>query len=247
MGFFDFLKKEKTEDYPLPELLVDMHSHLIPGIDDGAISIEDSISMIREFSELGYKKLITTPHIMGDFYKNTPEIILSRLEKVKDRVNSEGIEIEIDAAAEYYLDEWFMKKVDEKDVLTFGNNYLLIETSYINEPSQLDEVLFQVKASGYQPILAHPERYTYMYSNFQRYKDIYATGVLFQLNLNSISGYYSKAAQDIAGKLIDNNMINFVGSDCHAMKHLTSMKKSRDTKTYRKLMQLDILNNSLLA
>lgn len=108
----------------------DIHSHLIPGIDDGAQTIEDSITLIKEFQKLGYKKIITTPHILTDGYRNTPEIILSGLEKVRAALKSEGIAMELHAAAEYYLDFDFDRKIDNKELLTFGDNYLLFEVSF---------------------------------------------------------------------------------------------------------------------
>jgi protein-tyrosine phosphatase len=239
-----FSKKEKTE---LPPLYVDMHSHLLSGLDDGTESIEDSIILIKEFVSLGYKKLITTPHIMGDFFKNTPEMILSKLEELKKAVAEEGIDIKLEAAAEYYLDEWFLLKLQSpKELLTFGEKFLLFETSYINESAILNEALFQIKACGLIPVLAHPERYTYLFSNFGKCKEIYDKGVLFQLNINSLSGYYSKASQELGKKLIDHEMVNFVGSDCHGLRHIEALKKSRSTKYYGKALELNLFNNSLL-
>jgi protein-tyrosine phosphatase len=244
-SFLNFFSKK--EDKALPPLYVDMHSHLLPGIDDGAESMEDSIIMIKELVSLGYKKLITTPHIMGDFFKNTPEIIHSKLDELKKAVAAEGIDIQLEAAAEYYLDEWFMAKLKTPEkLLTFGDKYLLFETSYINESSILNEVIFQMKAVGLRPVLAHPERYPYLYPDFDKCRGIYEKGVLFQININSLSGYYSKASQEFAKKLIDNEMVNFVGSDCHGIRHIEALKKSQQTKYYTKALELNLFNNNLL-
>jgi protein-tyrosine phosphatase len=239
-----FSKKEHKEN---PPLYVDMHSHLLPGLDDGSESMEDSIILIKEFVSLGYKKLITTPHIMGDFFKNTPEMIHSKLEELKKEVKKEGIDIELEAAAEYYLDEWFFTKLEKpENLLTFGGKYLLFETSYINESAILYEAIFQIKSMGLIPVLAHPERYTYLYPDFNKAKIIYDKGVLFQLNINSLSGYYSKASQEFGKKLIDHEMVSFVGSDCHGIRHIEALKKSRDTKYYTKALELNLFNNTLL-
>jgi protein-tyrosine phosphatase len=244
-SFLNFFSKKAAVE--LPPLYVDMHSHLLPGLDDGSETMEDSIILIKEFASLGYKKLITTPHIMGDFFKNTPEMISSKLIELKKAVAEEGIDIQLEAAAEYYLDEWFITKLKTPEtLLTFGDNYLLFETSYINESSQLNEVIFQIKSIGLKPVLAHPERYTYLYPDFNKCREIHDKGVLFQLNLNSLSGYYSKASQDLAKKLIDNEMVSFVGSDCHGIRHIEALKKSRQTKYYLKALQLNIFNNNLL-
>jgi protein-tyrosine phosphatase len=236
-----------NENKEIEPVLVDMHSHLLPGLDDGSDSLEDSIILIKEFVALGYKKLICTPHIMGDFYKNTPEIINDKLAELRGEVKNAGIEIELEAAAEYYLDEWFMDRLDNKDnLLTFGGKYLLFETSYINSSSYLNEALFRIKSLGLRPVLAHPERYTYLYENFNKFVEIYQKDVFFQININSLSGYYSKASQVFAQKLIENNMVSFIGSDCHGIRHIEALKKSRLTKQYRKLLESPLLNNSLL-
>lgn len=239
--------KKELNTLPGDPVLVDMHSHLLPGIDDGSQSLEESLELVQAFADLGYKKLITTPHIMGDFYKNNPTIIKGKLNELKQAVAEKGIEIDIQAAAEYYLDENFGRMLDSKeDMLTFGENYILFETSYLSEPSHLDEMVFKIKARGYWPVLAHPERYQYLYTGFEKFQEIYDTGISFQLNINSILGYYSKQAEHFALKLIEHNMVNFIGTDCHNMKHIEALKRSREAKKYQELLRLPLLNNSLL-
>lgn len=228
-------------------MLVDMHCHILPGIDDGADTLEDSLEIINGLIACGYKKAIATPHIMGDFFKNTPEIILSRLQELKEYLKKNNVNFEIEAAAEYYLDEMFMDKLNQdQPLLTFGKKYLLFETSYINEPSFLPEAIFKLKTMGYRPVLAHPERYTYLYSDFQKFIDIFNKDILFQMNINSLSGYYSPAARKFAIKLIENNMVNFIGTDSHGKRHIEALQKSRQDKNYKKLLKLDLINNTLL-
>jgi protein-tyrosine phosphatase len=241
-----FGKKQKE---PLEEFIfVDMHSHLIPNIDDGSKSLDESVELVQKLKTLGYKKLITSPHIIGDLYKNTPEIILSGLTELKKRLAADNINIEIEAAAEYYLDEWFIEKLNNGEkLMTFGNNYVLFETSFMNEPAHLHQAIFLMRTLGYTPVLAHPERYVYLYQNFSEFKKIYDMDVLFQMNLNSLAGYYSKAAKQFAEKLIDNNMVDFVGTDCHGVRHLNVLQETKSTAYYRKLAKLNIRNNSLLS
>jgi protein-tyrosine phosphatase len=241
-----FSRSDEVKD--ADPILVDMHSHLLPSLDDGSESIEDSIILIKEFIAMGYTKLICTPHIMGDFYKNTPENIFEKLTLLRNAVEKAGINIQLDAAAEYYLDEWFMDKLENKEkLLTFGEGkYLLFETSYINPSAYFDEAVFKIKSLGLFPVIAHPERYTYLYQSFDKVTEMYNKGVLFQLNINSLSGYYSKASQEFSKRMIDNNMISFIGSDCHGIRHIEALKKSRGTKMYKKLLQSTLLNNSLL-
>jgi protein-tyrosine phosphatase len=251
LSFFRKKKKNDGARSTAEALKVDMHSHILPGLDDGAETMEQSLELIRAFRDLGYHKLIATPHVMGDFYRNTPQSVLARLEEVRDAVRKANIDVKIEAAAEYYLDEWFveMLKADEP-LLSFGNGpghtrYLLFEISYINPAPQLAEAIFLMRSAGYRPVLAHPERYLYLVNDFGKLKEMYENGVLFQLNINSLTGYYSKASQQLAEKLIEHRMVNFLGSDCHAMRHLDVLASARKQKNFTKALHLDLLNNSL--
>lgn len=233
----------------LPDLSaigVDMHSHLIPGIDDGAKTLEDSVELIRFMHQLGYSKLITTPHIMSDYFRNTPEIILEGLDSVRAALKENNIPVEIEAAAEYYIDDGFVQKLEEEKLLTIGkNNYLLVEVSYINPPDNVKDVMFRAQMLGYKPILAHPERYPFWYRTFEEYQSFRDMGVLLQINLNSVSGYYGPDAKRIAEKLIDNNMVDLVGSDLHHMKHAASLERVLYEKYLPKLLDLYLLNKDL--
>ena len=241
MSLLSFLSKEKK----LIPYGCDMHSHLIPGIDDGSDSVEESIIMIKGLLELGFDKFVCTPHIMSDFFKNNKETISIAFQELIKALEREKINIQLEFAAEYYLDEGFIQKLETKEILTFGDNYLLFETSYMNKPGNLREVIFEMLTSGYKPILAHPERYTYMFDDFSKYEELYNTGVLFQINMNSLTGYYSKASKKIAEKLIDNNMVDFLGSDCHKPRHVPIMKQAMLTKYYAKALASGLKNKSL--
>jgi tyrosine-protein phosphatase YwqE len=218
------------------------------GLDDGAETEEQTLELIKSMIDLGYKKLVFTPHIMSDFYKNDISTIDPVFKYIKNIIELNQFDINIEYAAEYYLDEEFIKKIeDQKPLLTFGSNFLLFETSFLNKPVQLHSIIFKLKSQGYKPILAHPERYTYMYDDFNEYHRLKELGVLFQLNLNSLTGYYSPNAKKIAEKLIDKKMIDFIGSDCHNMKHFAQLSKAIETSYYqKKLSQLNLLNNTLL-
>lgn len=227
-------------------LLADMHSHLIPGIDDGVQTDEDCIQSIKELVSVGYKKLITTPHIMSDSFKNTPEIILNGLAHVKELAKQNNIDVELEAAAEYYVDEKFLEMIPEKKLLTFGKNYVLIETNYISRTPLLNKAIFDLKMNGYKPILAHPERYVYLYDNFDLYKEIYDREIPFQVNLFSLVGYYSPKSREISEKLIANNMVDFIGTDLHGLKHFKPLNEALLTGLYRKLEGTKIRNAQLM-
>lgn len=223
-----------------------MHSHLLPGIDDGSQSLEESEALIRGFYNLGYRKLVTTPHIMSDVYRNTPSIIREKLLALNAHLASRQIDMQVEAAAEYYLDEMLMQAIkSEEPLLTFGNNYLLFETNFLSEPLQMKEFIFLATARGYKLILAHPERYQYLNQNFLKVEDLINRGVLLQLNLASVTGVYSKAVQHMAYKLIDRGWVHWLGSDCHQIHHIQMMEQALASKYIRKALTLPLLNNSL--
>lgn len=248
MSLLNLFKKRKRLDTPvdLSILGCDVHSHFIPGVDDGAKTMEDSLAMITEMYNLGYKKVITTPHIMGDFYRNTPENITAGLEKVREELKKAAIPISIDAAAEYYLDYDLERKLDEGQLLTFGKKHVLFEISYMNAPENLLHLIFKMQTMGYQPVLAHPERYNFWHNKFAKYEELVEKGVKLQLNINSLSGYYSIATQKIAEQLIDKNMISFLGTDCHHAGHINLLKSVVFEIHLQKLIESGKLENNIL-
>lgn len=223
----------------------DIHSHLLPGIDDGVESFEEAISLIRQFESLGYRKIVTTPHVMQDYYRNTPEDIRSLAGQLRDKLKAAGSDIELEAAAEYYLDEGLMEKVSkEETLLTFGDNYLLFETSFIDKPIYMDEFIFNCTSRGIRPILAHPERYAYIHHQPDLLTELQSRGVLLQINANSISGYYSREVRKFTRKMIDEGLVNFVGSDCHSEKHMNALIKTVGDPYFTKACSLPLLNSS---
>ncbi|WP_240410403.1 tyrosine-protein phosphatase [Hymenobacter oligotrophus] len=225
-----------------------MHSHLLPGLDDGSESVEQSVELLQAMEALGYRKLVMTPHIMGDFYRNTPSGVHAALSQLQQAATAAGCTVELACAAEYYLDESLTRKLAAgEQLLSFGGDkrYLLFETSYINEPFNLQEAVFEMKAAGYQPVLAHPERYTYLYGRFAELERIREGGVLLQLNLNSLVGYYSSGAKRVAEKLIDAGLVDFAGTDAHNLKHTNSLQRVLQSEYVGKLLRLPLLNREL--
>ncbi|SDX93426.1 Tyrosine-protein phosphatase YwqE [Lutibacter oricola] len=229
-----------------PENFVDIHSHILPGIDDGAKTLEDSIKLIKKMHSYGISNFRATPHIMEDVWENTPEIIQQKLQEVKTAILKEQLTgITIKAAAEYMLDANFEKLLNEKKLLTLKDNYLLIEMSYLNPPVNLYDILFKIQVAGYQPILAHPERYNFLHSNFNEYHKLKNAGCLFQLNLLSLSNYYGKSVHHIAIQLLEQQLIDFVGTDTHHQRHLEQLEKINKKKVLRLVTPL-LKNNSKL-
>jgi len=244
LKWFSKKKEEDCASLDFSVLKTDIHSHFIPGIDDGAPDLETSISLIRKMQELGYKKVITSPHVMSDFYKNTAEIILEGLADVRAELKSQNINMEIEAAAEYYIDFEFEQKIGKEKFLTFGDNYILTELSFMQAPQNLFDIIFKLQLEGYKVVLAHPERYEYYVK--KDYEELAARGVLLQINLLSLIGYYSPQIQQKTKELIAENQVSFVGTDCHNMTHAALYEKCQIQKAWHDLVNSGKLLNSTL-
>jgi protein-tyrosine phosphatase len=234
---FFFKKKEIPLHEFFPKGFVDMHSHLLPGIDDGAKDLDTSIAMIQKMAANGIKNIITTPHVLGDVYPNTPEIIERALKEVRAALLERNItDITIDAAAEYMLDEQFSAILEKDKLLTLKDNYVLVEMSYFNAPTNLYELFFEIQLKGYKPVLAHPERYNFYHHDMKQYYKLKTAGCLFQLNLLSLTEHYGKQVQKTAEKLLQQNMYDFVGTDTHHEKHIDILRKM-STKKNKNLLE----------
>ncbi len=228
------------------ELRTDIHSHILPGIDDGAYNIDESITMIEKLIQLGYDKIITTPHMIQDRYSNSHEKISNALILLRQELSKRLIDIEVEAAAEYYLDEQFEKLLYSKELLTFSDNYILFEISSINQPKNLFDLILEMQLAGYKPVIAHPERYSFMHNNREIYKSLKEKGVLFQLDLLSFTTYHSFDVQKTALWLCSNSMIDFAGSDAHKIKDLEIIEKLKSTSILKTLYTKNKLLNNIL-
>lgn len=241
-----FLKKKEI---PLTEIFtedfVDIHSHLLPNIDDGAKDLANSIELISTMYSYGIKNLITTPHVLGDIYPNSSETIKNKVKEVQDELIKKGMtDITLRASAEYMLDEQFLQRLKKKDILPLKDNYILVEMPFFNAPFNLYEILFEIQVQGYKPILAHPERYNFYHNEFENFYKLKKAGCLFQLNLLSLTKQYGKGVQKTAEKLLKNNLYDFLGTDTHHINHLKLFKKLATKQTKKQIQHL-IKNNKL--
>jgi len=204
---------------------IDLHSHFIPEIDDGCQSIEESLVLIQQMKKLGYKKLITTPHIMWHRYPNTIKIIKQALFELRGMLKVKNIDIELDATSEYYFDEHFIGLIERKELLPFGKNYILFELPYTTRPESLEETIIKMIELEYKPILAHPERYRFL-TSVRDYRVLKEMGLLFQINANSLVGYYGAEVQKKSIMLGQKGMVDFIGSDIHHQKQMDSFKEA---------------------
>lgn len=246
MGFLGKLFKKKEielEPCDLASLGTDVHSHFIPGIDDGAKTMEDSLELIASMKALGYKKVITTPHVMSDYYRNTPEIILGGLEDVRKALKDAGIDIEIDAAAEYNLDADFEPRIETGELLTFGDNYVLFELPFLQEPPNIGSAVFNMQMAGYKPILAHAERYPFWFHEFGKIRELRERGVKIQLNINSLTGFYGPEVKAAGERLVEEGLVDLLGSDCHHKGHIGLLKEARKKPYMHQALELPNLIN----
>jgi tyrosine-protein phosphatase YwqE len=242
---FNFFKKKDAAFVPgkLPFSL-DIHSHILPGIDDGATDVEASVRYISALFQLGIRKSVATPHIIGDLYRNTPEIIARALEKTKAACIVAGIDIELSAAAEYMLDDYFLELLQKPEpLLTVHKNMVLTETSYASAPPNLAEIAAAIIAKGYVPILAHPERYHYYHRSFDKYRVLMDMGFVLQVNVLSLTGYYGKKTEKAARFIIENDLTTLIGTDLHHSNHLNTLTDEDNIRLFQKLLGNREYNN----
>lgn len=225
----------------LIEGITDFHNHILPGLDDGAKNLDESLNLIEGFKSIGIQKLICTPHVMGDYYPNTPETINKALETVQ-KVS----DIEISASAEYMMDQTFLEIIEQKEILPLIDNNVLVEMSYFQAPINLHEILFRLQNNAFAPILAHPERYAYYHRNFGKYEDLKERGCKLQLNMLSLSGHYGSGIQKVAFLLLEKGLLDFIASDTHRIDHIEKLKKIKIKSKHKNLIEKLAENNKML-
>ena len=242
---FDFFKKKNfLVDYL--EGFIDIHNHILPGIDDGSKNVDESIELIQGFGEIGVTDFIATPHIMNNYYPNDPKSIKEALIVVKNELIQHKLkDVSIRAAAEHMIDDNFEAILERDEIMPLGSNYLLVEMSYLQASINFEEALEKIRQKGYFIILAHPERYLYLHSKMGSHKAYKKQGVLYQLNLLSLSKYYGKEVQQMAMKLLSKGLIDFAATDVHNKRQLNSLKEVQvDTKTLELLKPILLKTNN---
>lgn len=223
---FSLFKKNATSYFPVH---TDMHSHILPGIDDGSPDVATSIALVKGLMELGLKRSVATPHIISDMYRNTPQTIHAALAELRTAVQNEGLGYKIDAAAEYLMDAAFFNMLEKGEpLLTIKDNLLLTEFGWASMPDNPRQMSFAILTSGYTPILAHPERYSYFHGNNKVYHSLKDLGFLLQVNLSSLTGHYGQGAAKAAKYIIKNDLCSFLGTDLHNVRHLQLLKDGRN-------------------
>lgn len=243
MGWLFNKKFKESADVSL--LHTDIHSHLIPGIDDGSPDMETTVQLVKEMYDLGYRKLILTPHVREDSFENDPSTFEGRLEDVVEAVEEAGIDMKFEVGAEHTMDETFTTLMNVNALKSFHDGHLLIEFPFFNLPIRLKEVLFNLQVDGYKLILAHPERYAeYLARDFETLESLKDRGILFQMNVLSLDGYYGSHVLKFAKYLVKNDYIDILGSDLHNIRHIEAMKKAFKNPMIKDLIESGRLINN---
>lgn len=234
-GIFKTKKEQSAEAY-FP-LTTDIHSHILPGIDDGAPDVATSIALVRGLMQHGVTRSVATPHIIGDMYRNNADTIFGAQKVLQDELDRQGMAFELSAAAEYMLDNYFFELLDNKVMLlTVQHNLLLTEFSYSSLPDHIEKMSFAIITEGYSPILAHPERYSYFHNNYKIYHHLKDLGFLLQVNLLSLTGYYGKEVNKAANYIIKNNLATYIGTDLHHERHLSALQNPQNQKIFKEML-----------
>ncbi|QEC52125.1 protein-tyrosine phosphatase [Anseongella ginsenosidimutans] len=238
--------REAGSGFRLDWMQTDMHCHILPGIDDGAPDVEASIALLEQYNSMGIDRFIATPHVKQSMFPNTPATIRAAWERLAEACIRKGINVHIQYSAEYYLDEGFLEALRSDQLLPLPGNYLLIEVSFSRRPMiDLGEVARSVMDKGFFPILAHPERYRYWYKNLNKFETLKSQGWLLQVNLLSLAGYYGSPEQKMARILLDNELVDFIGTDTHKPDHLYHIESSGKDPWVQRASEIYLMNKFL--
>ena len=232
----NIFKSKPTLNELIPNGFVDIHSHILPGIDDGAKNINQSLKLISNMKKVGFTKIYGTPHVYPGVYNNDDDDIKKSYKSLEKYLKNDVIDVKY--ASEYMLDDTLLRKIDNKSLLTINNNYVLIELGFISPPPNLDEIIFRLILNGYIPVIAHPERYLYFDNNFNKFYNLKKNGCKFQLNLLSLTGYYGKIVLKMSKKLIEDKIIDYVASDIHNNEHIIEFEKKIKIKNVEEIEKI---------
>lgn len=230
---FDFFFKPRTPQ-KLP-FSTDIHSHVIPGIDDGSPDVDTSLFLLERMAGWGLTRIFASPHSTQDRFENTPQTIAAPFARLCEASKAKGLGLELHHHMEYRIDEFFIRQFENNNLVTLPGNFLLIENAYSNEPWGLDSVIYELTDRGFTPVLAHPERYQYYSRNHRtRYSELHDKGLYFQVNLLSLAGYYGKLERETALYLLRNGMVQFVGTDIHRAAHIDCIDRYLRSRQFMK-------------
>lgn len=249
---FNIFKRSNKENAGIRPFFfhTDIHSHLCPGIDDGAADAPYATMLIKELGALGLRKMILTPHITDEVFPNDATTIGAAMADLLRVMKEKGVNMEIDYSAEHRIDELLYANLAKGKVRPLPDDYILVENPWIQEPFGLASFFIRlVEEYGLKPILAHPERYPYYIKEPDNYQRLHNAGVRFQINILSLAGYYGHSIRQTAEMLLAHGMVEFIGTDLHHSRHLESIKKYLASPAYDKLLAHsdEILNDKIFG
>lgn len=247
MSLFNIFSKNEPIQLPFT---TDIHCHILPGVDDGSPDVETSVSLVERMQNWGIKRIIATPHVTEATFENTPDILDPALQQLQGELTRRGNDIPVTRSSENRIDDFFRELLDKGMIRTLPNDYLLVECSFIQEPWQLDQFLYDLKIKGFRPIIAHPERYFYYHGqNNHRYTQLHDAGTLFQINVLSLAGAYGKIERKVAEELIELGYVDFLGTDLHNHRHADIIDRyltTSDARRHARALEGRILNDKVL-
>lgn len=232
---FNFFRK-KTQDATL-FYTTDVHSHILPGVDHGAATVDDSLALLRAEREMGISRVVLTSHVTAGTFENTPETLRPAFESLKQAVSETDdlCDMQLFLSAEYRVDEFWDQQYALGNQIAMPGNFILLENSFHQELLELDRLLFDLRVKGYKPILAHPERYGYYAARKQRLEQLHGIGIKFQVNLLSLAGYFGQHCRETALWIVKHGMADMLGSDMHGLDHAKVIKDYIGSKEWRKI------------
>lgn len=232
---------------PAP-LTTDIHSHLLAGVDDGLHTHEEVVACLNQFVDWGFRHIVTTPHVSRAFYPNTSQTLLAGQAALRKLIEIYNLPLTIEVAAEYMVDDLFLELLEQKQLLSFGEQrYVLIELGWESPPALLETILFRTQVKGFQPVLAHPERYLFYHGNLKAFEKLRDLGCLFQLNWGSMVGQYGPAVKKQGHQLIQHKWVDFIGSDLHSPNDIPLFETFLHSSVYRSLNRLPLQNRTVQA
>jgi protein-tyrosine phosphatase len=244
--FSIFKKKKSSTSSSYFPITTDIHSHILPGIDDGSPDIETSLALIDGLIKLGVKSSIATPHIIGDLYRNDATTITTALNKLKTALTEKQIDFKVHAAAEYMLDSYFIDLLSQKTpLLTLKDNLVITEFSYADRPQHVEQMIFSIITEGYQPILAHPERYAYYHNEYKQYEHLKDLGFQLQVNLLSLTGYYGKPVAKAAAYIIKKGLATYTATDLHHHRHMQALQHPTNQQIFAEVFEGKMMNEEM--
>ena len=243
---FGAFNKRAPADFGI--LRADMHAHIVPGVDDGAQTLEESLVLLKALQNMGFTHVFGTPHISPDLYPNSRDNLLPAAARVLEHLQIRDIQLQVGLAAEYYLDEHFEALLHNQALLTLPGNYALFEMSCFFAWPGLTRTLFEMIVKEYRPILAHPERYPYFQGkHFCLLEELHHRGCFFQVNLLSFHGAYGRESRQCAFQLLEAGLIDFLGTDAHNLQSLSDLEAFRRSRPCHRLLDKYEFKNRTLA